>query len=56
MKEKQTVKIVNPNQAGAYYRNGLKPIRVYFDRKWVWEFDKEESNPLYTKWLNHELD
>lgn len=52
----KTVKIINPVQAGAYYKNGLKPLNIYFDRKWVWEFDMEESRPLFTKWLNHELD
>ena len=49
------VKIVNPVQAGCYVKSGLEPIRIYFDRRWVWEFDKEKSNPLYTKWLNHEF-
>ena len=51
----KTVKIINPVQAGFYYENGLEPIRVFFSRgKWVWEFVKDESNPLYTRWLNNE--
>lgn len=50
-----TVKIINPVQAGFYYENGLKPLDIYFSRgKWVWEFDKDESNPLFTRWLNNE--
>jgi hypothetical protein len=42
----KTVKIINPVQAGFYFENGLKPLDIYFSRgKWVWEFDKDESNP-----------
>jgi hypothetical protein len=56
MKEKKTVvKIVNPTQAGFYADNGLEPIRIYRSYgRWVWEFGKEESNPLFTRWLNNE--
>lgn len=54
-REKEVVKIINPVQAGAYFKNGLEPINIYFDRKWVWEFDKEKSRALFTRWLNHEL-
>ena len=51
----KTVKIINPVQAGFYFENGLKTLDIYFSRgKWVWEFDKDESNPLFTRWLNNE--
>ena len=51
----KTVKIINPVQAGFYFEKGLKPLDIYFSRgKWVWEFDKDESNPLFTRWLNNE--
>lgn len=51
----KTVKIINPVQAGFYFENGLKPLDIYFSRgKWVWEFDKDESNSLFTRWLNNE--
>ena len=51
----KTVKIINPVQAGFYFENGLKPLDIYLSRgKWVWEFDKDESNPLFTRWLNNE--
>lgn len=53
--ERQTVKIINIKQASLYIKNGLQPIKVYYDNHLVFEFDKEESNPLYTKWLNRTL-
>mgnify|MGYP006954109253 FL=1 len=52
--ERKIVKIINPVQAGFYYRNGLKPLDIIFTDRWVWIFDKEASNPLYTRWLNNE--
>lgn len=52
--KKPTVKIINPVQAGFYYKNGLKPLEIVFTDRWVWVFDKESSNPLYTRWLNNE--
>ena len=52
----ETVKIVNPKQALMYAKNGLEPIRVFYENgKFIYVFDKEKSNPLYTKWLKHEL-
>lgn len=53
--EGQTVKIINMKQAGLYIKNGLQPVKIYYDNKLVMEFDKEKSNPLYTKWLNRTL-
>ena len=53
--ERQTVKIIDMKQAGLYVKNGLQPVRIYYDKKLVMEFDKEKSNPLYTKWLNRTL-
>jgi len=42
--KKTTVKIINPVQAGFYYKNGLKPLEIVFTDRWVWVFDKESSN------------
>lgn len=53
---KNTVKIVNMKQAGLYIKHGLKPLNIYYDGKLIIEFDRDESNPLFTKWLKHELD
>ena len=39
--KKTTVKIINPVQAGFYYKNGLKPLEIVFTDRWVWVFDKE---------------
>lgn len=52
---RDVVKIVNVKQAGLYIKHGLKPLNIYYDGKLVIEFDKEESKPLFSKWLNHEL-
>ena len=54
--KRQTVKIINIKQASLYIKNGLQPIKVYYDNHLVFEFDKEKSNPLYTKWLNRTLE
>lgn len=51
----EVVKIVNMKQAGLYIKHGLKPVNIYYDNKLIIEFNKNESNPLFTKWLNHEL-
>ena len=53
--ERQTVKIIDMKQAGLYIKIGLQPVKIYYDNKLVMEFDKEKSNPLYTKWLNRTL-
>jgi len=53
--ENETVKIINPKQAGLYIKNGLQPLKIYYDNRLVFEFDKDASNPLYTKWLNRTL-
>ena len=52
----ETVKIVNPKQASLYMKNGLQPIRVYWNiDRIVSEFSRDESYPLYEKWCNYEL-
>ena len=51
--ERKIVKIINPVQAGFYYKNGLKPLEITFTDRWVWIFDKDASNPLYTQWLRN---
>ena len=53
--QRKTVKIIDMKQAGLYIKNGLQPVKIYYDNKLVMEFDKEKSNPLYTKWLNRNL-
>lgn len=55
MENKEVVKIVNMKQAGLYIKHGLTPLNIYYDNKLIMEFDKNESNPLYTLWLKHEL-
>ena len=55
MENKEVVKIVNMKQAGLYIKHGLTPLNIYYDRILVIEFDKKQSNPLYTLWLNHKL-
>lgn len=56
MENREVVRIVNPKQALMYAKNGLEPIRVFYENgKFIYVFDKEKSNPLYTKWLKHEL-
>lgn len=53
--KKTTVKIINPVQAGFYYKNGLKPLEIVFTDRWVWVFDKESSNPLSLHWNSIKL-
>lgn len=55
----ETVRIINPLQASKYMKHGVKPTDVQFDTKTekiVFLFKKSETNHLYTKWLNRELD
>ena len=52
---KKTVKILNPKQAMLYMKHGLKCNCYYSNEKIVYEFDKDETNPLYTLWLKREL-
>lgn len=52
----KTVKIVNIRQAGLYIKNGLDPLKVYWgNNALIFEFDREASQPLFTKWRSHEL-
>ena len=37
--ERQTVKIIDMKQAGLYIKNGLQPVKIYYDNKLVMEFD-----------------
>lgn len=38
--EDETIRIVNPIQEGAYFSNGLEPLKIYWSiDKWVWLFD-----------------
>ena len=58
----KTVRILNPIQSCLYMKARCLPVDVYpsIDFKTgkdvlVFLFDREQSRPLYTKWLNHEL-
>ena len=53
MKEK--IKICNPKQASLYMKHGLE-CRCYWSiDKVIYEFDKEETKPLFDLWCKHEL-
>lgn len=53
---REIVKIVNSLQAERYMKNGLNPIKVYWNvDKIVYEFDKEASKPLFDAWRKFEL-
>lgn len=51
----EVIKIYNIKQAYFYIKEGLEPIGLpRFDsnkNKIYFVFDKEKSNPLYTKWI-----
>lgn len=53
----ETIKIINTKQASLYMKNGVQPIRVYvgFKDKMVYEFDREKTKEVFTKWCNYEL-
>lgn len=55
MENREVVRIVNQKQAELYIKNGLEPIRVYWNKILVFVFDKEKSKPLFDKWRNYEL-
>ena len=39
--ERQTVNIIDMKQAGLYIKNGLQPVKIYYDNKLVMEFEEE---------------
>ena len=43
--KRQTVKIINIKQASLYIKNGLQPIKVYYDNHLVFEFDTVRYDP-----------
>lgn len=46
-----TIKIVNPVQAGAYVMDGINPTNIYWNKnKWVWEFNKSETKNIWKRW------
>ena len=51
------IKILNMKQAIIYSQNGIQPIRLEWGRnnKIVFVFTKEETNAIYTRWLNNEF-
>ncbi len=49
------VYIYNLKQAYFYIQQGLIPLKIqkhYKTKRICFIFNKEKSNPLYTKWLN----
>lgn len=53
---KETVRILNPKQAGLYIKNGVKPLDLIYTDALVFIFEKnEETMKLHKKWLNREL-
>lgn len=55
MNNSDVVKIIDSKQAMLYMKHGLK-CKCYEDNdKIIYEFNKEESRPLYTLWLKREL-
>jgi len=57
MENNETVKIVNLKQATLYIKHGVKPINVYvgFKDKLIFEFNKVDTEDLFTKWCNYQL-
>ena len=57
MLEHKNIHIYNPKQAYFYIQQGLIPEDVWENNTTgsiCFVFDKDKSNPLYTKWLNRE--
>lgn len=50
------VRIVNPKQAYLYMKHGLYPVDIYpgYDVT-VYVFEKTKAQPLFDKWVKHEL-
>lgn len=52
----ETVRILNPKQAGMYVKNGVKPLDLVFTDVLVFIFPKNKlTAELHRKWLNREL-
>ena len=56
-KDINEVKLVNRLQVAKYIENGVQPIRIELgdNGKLLFVFSKQETNHLYTKWLNREI-
>lgn len=56
MENREVVRIKNVKQALLYIKNGLEPLRVYYDNGlYVYVFDRAKSKPLFDKWVRYEL-
>lgn len=57
MKNQNEIKIVNRLQVAKYVEQGVQPLRIEIgeNAKLLFIFSKEETNHLYTKWLNREI-
>ena len=54
---KDKIYIYNLKQAFFYIQQGLLPLEIekhHRTNRIYFVFDKEKSNPFYTKWLNNE--
>lgn len=52
---KEVIKIANPKQASLYMKHGLKCTCYWSVDKVIYEFDKEETKPLFELWRNYKL-
>ena len=51
-----TVRILNPKQAGLYIKHGVKPIDIVYTDALVFIFERNEKTAeLHRKWLNRKL-
>lgn len=52
------VRIVNPAQQYRYMKHGIYPIDIYpgYGDRNVFIFYKEDTQEVYEKWINHELE
>lgn len=52
------IKLVNQRQVFLYVKHGLQPLRLEtgHNDKLVYVFSRSESEELFTKWRNYELE
>jgi hypothetical protein len=50
-----TVRILNPMQAGLYIKHGVKPVDLIYTDVLVFIFKKSETRELHKLWLERKL-
>lgn len=50
------VNIVNMKQASVYIKNGIKPTDIYYTDRLVFVFEKEKTESIFKRWINHEFE